>query len=312
MLAPFSRSLAALKVRLSAALALFLGASACGGGPGPIDPNPPPPVGPARPEIVSPANGSQAGTDSPTLVVRNAVGFDGSQSEYTFRVTSTSGRQEFYSATVPGGTTQTSHTVSATLPRGMLLAWSVLARKSGGEAASDVSRFRGPDVECATSGDPFAKSVVDWFIPECSLENNIFNDPTEVLGPPDSRGMGPTGFTGFVSLGEGGYVTVDMEVCAVDLVGADVRVYQRASSEPVTLYAAGSPEGPFLLLGARQPCGAPSTGLRSGHCTFDLEAAEIEVARYFKIEDGELYPCPGDTVSEGADIDAIELLNQAP
>ena len=42
---------------------------------------------------------------------------------------------------------------------------------------------------------------------------------------------------------------------------------------------------------------------------FDLGAAEIQEARYFRIQDGELFPCPGDTVTEGADIDAIEILH---
>lgn len=292
---------------------LAIGASACSDESGPVAPPPTTrPGGPARPEIVSPADGARVETDSPTLVVRNAAGFDAGQAEYTFQVTSASGAREIYAATVPAGTTETRHVVTDALPRGMLLAWSVVASSAAGQVSSSVARFRGPQVDCLPTGDAYAKSVVDWFIPECSLAQNIYNDPAQVIGPPDSRGTGPDMFTGFVSLGEGGWVSVDMEVCAADLAGADVRVFQRASSEPVTLYAAGTPEGPFFLLEARKPCGAPSVGTRSGHCTFDLAAAEIEIARYFRIEDGELYPCPGDTVSEGADIDAIEILNFAP
>jgi hypothetical protein len=34
----------------------------------------------------------------------------------------------------------------------------------------------------------------------------------------------------------------------------------------------------------------------------------VTQARYVRVEDGELYPCPGDTVSEGADLDAVQTL----
>ena len=40
--------------------------------------------------------------------------------------------------------------------------------------------------------------------------------------------------------------------------------------------------------------------------------AGLEEARYFRVEDGELFPCPGGTNSEGADIDAVEILNAKP
>jgi hypothetical protein len=44
-----------------------------------------------------------------------------------------------------------------------------------------------------------------------------------------------------------------------------------------------------------------------------LRSGGLAEARYFKIEDGELYPClAGGTLTEGADIDAIEILNLKP
>ena len=106
-------------------------------------------------------------------------------------------------------------------------------------------------------------------------------------------------------------MTVDMEACAQDLPGPDVRVHQFVSQEFVTLYAGGSPNGPFQLLGYRVRCGNRVPGFPQRRtCDFDLGAAEVQEARYFKVEDGELYPfCPGDTPSEGADIDAVEILN---
>jgi hypothetical protein len=194
----------------------------------------------------------------------------------------------------------------------MNLTWTATARNNSSEVSSMPASFRGPAVECLPGADPYAKTVVDWWLSECSLANNIFNDPQAVLGPPDSRGNSPETFTGFMSLGEGGHVTVDMEACAVDGPGPDVRVFQRASSEPVTLYAAGRPDGPFVLVEARKPCGNPIEGVRSGFCDFDLASAEVLEARYLRVEDGELFPCPGDTVSEGADIDAVQLLSRNP
>jgi hypothetical protein len=108
-----------------------------------------------------------------------------------------------------------------------------------------------------------------------------------------------------------GHVTVDMEACAQDLPGDDVRVYQFVAQEPVTLYAAGSPTGPFELVAYRTRCGTRVPGFpQRRYCDLDLADAEVQEARYFKVEDGELYPfCPGDTPSEGADIDAVEILH---
>jgi len=113
-----------------------------------------------------------------------------------------------------------------------------------------------------------------------------------------------------MSLGQGGWVTVDMGATVVDGPGDDVRVYQATSSEEVTVYASSSPRGPFTLLGLREPCRIRSTGIFSNHCDFDLRSGGLSEARYLRVEDGEIYPClSGDTVSEGADIDAVQALN---
>jgi hypothetical protein len=159
---------------------------------------------------------------------------------------------------------------------------------------------------------PYAVAVVDWWLPDCTLRHNAYNDPQQVLGPPDAVNLGGKDrFRGFMSLGQGGYVTVDMGASAVDGPGPDVRVFQTVGSEPVTLYAATSPQGPFALVGLREPCGVRTPGVFSNHCDFDLHDAGLSEARYFKIEDGEIYPClAGNTVTEGADIDAIQILNQ--
>jgi hypothetical protein len=163
----------------------------------------------------------------------------------------------------------------------------------------------------ATTAAAFAQSVVDWWLPQCTLLHNRYNDPQEVLGPPDAVNLGGNGYQGFMSLGQGGYVTVDMGATFADGSGPDVRVYQSVSGagEPVTLYAASSPDGPFTMVGLRVPCGTRTPGLFSNHCDFDLAAGGVASARYLKIEDGEIYPClHGGTDSEGTDIDAVEVL----
>jgi len=292
-----------------------LATSTCGGGSPSAPSDRPPPQGtelPTLPVPLSPVAGAQVATDTPTLVVQNARGFDVGQAQYTFRVFTASGAHQLAEAAAPAGSGNTSVQLTTPLPRGMLLIWNVVARSATAEAGSTYASFVGPSVDCLAAADPFAKRVVDWWISECSLEHDIYNDPEELLGPPDSSGHGPDQYTGFVSLGEGGYVTVDMEACAVDAPGPDVRVYQRASAEPVTLYAAGQPEGPFVLIESRKPCGEAIEGTRSGMCEFDLALGEVQEARYLRIEDGELFPCPGTTVTEGADIDAVELLNHRP
>lgn len=286
--------------------------AACGGGSTPPTPTPTTtlsPQLPARPTAVAPTAGATATTDDVTFTVQNANGFDQGQAEYTFRLTTASGTHTIATARVAAGSGTTSTTLRA--PRGMSLLWSVRAVANNGQAVeSDVFRFSGAAVACGSSGNAYAKRVLDWFIPACSLARNRYNDVQTVVGPPDSQGSVANGLTGIVSLGNQGWVSVDIERCAVDGPGNDVRVFQRASSEPVTLYAGGTPDGPWLKIGDRVPCGdlfLPD--LRSGYCEFDLAAFEITEARYFKIEDGEHYPCElATTDSEGAEIDAIEML----
>jgi len=160
---------------------------------------------------------------------------------------------------------------------------------------------------CTGSPSAYAQAVSDWWIPRCSLERNIFNDPQTALGPPDAAGVGPEAYTGFISLGFGGRVTVDLGGCLQDRAGPDLRVYQAVSSEPVSVYVSTSPDGPFTLVEARKACGERVDRVQ-GYCDFDLAAAGVTQARYVRVEDGELFPCPGGTTSEGADLDAVQAL----
>ena len=163
---------------------------------------------------------------------------------------------------------------------------------------------------CTGTPSAYARSVIDWWIPRCSLEGNIYNDPQTALGPPDAAGFGPVSFTGFISLGFGGRVTVDLGGCLSNRAGADLRVFQAVSGEPVSVYVSTAPDGPFTLLEARVPCGIRFDALK-GYCDFDLATAGVTQARYVRVEDGELFPCPGGTKSEGADLDAVQVLGVA-
>ena len=79
----------------------------------------------------------------------------------------------------------------------------------------------------------------------------------------------------------------------------------------MTLYASRRASGPFVLLGLRRTCGMRTPGVFSNHCDFDLRDGGLATARYVKIEDGEIYPClAGGTLTEGADLDAVQTLNR--
>jgi hypothetical protein len=281
------------------------------GDDGPASPDPLPP----QPVLVEPASGATLDTDSPIFTVRNADGFDSGQADYTFRVAVASTDRHVATLTVPAGRSRTSIQFPQPLLRGATLAWSVTAVTASGSAvASGSATFRLPPVDCVQTDDPYAKEVTDFWVPAVCLAQNIYNDPEEALGPPDAGGAGPDRFFGFVSLGNGGWVDVDMQACAVDGEGNDVRVFQAVSGEPVTLLASSAPTGPWVLVEHRKPCGDRVPGMRPQirQCRFDLRDAGIEEARHFRVQDGELFPCPGGTVSEGADIDAVEILNLQP
>jgi hypothetical protein len=160
--------------------------------------------------------------------------------------------------------------------------------------------------------DVYGRAIVDWWIPQCSLDRNAYDDVNQALGAPDAANLGgPDLYRGLVSLGQGGYVVLELGEVAVDGPGDDIRVYQSASNEPVSLYVSSSASGPFTLVGLRRACGIRTPGVFSNHCNFDLRGTGVASARFVKIEDGEIYPClAGGTLSEGADIDSVQTLNR--
>jgi hypothetical protein len=162
-------------------------------------------------------------------------------------------------------------------------------------------------VACTGTPSAYARTVVESWLPACSLAQNIYNDPQAALGPPDAAGSGPVSYSGFISLGFGGHVTLDFGGCFSDRPGNDIRVYQAVSSEPVTVYVSTGPDGPWTLVEALEECGSPFHGIQN-YCEFDLAKAGVTQARYVRVEDGELFPCPGGTKTEGADLDAVQAL----
>jgi len=162
----------------------------------------------------------------------------------------------------------------------------------------------------ARATSAYATSVAEWWIPASSLAGNTYNDPQEAVGRPDAA-LGSVEYTGFVSLGFGGHVTLDLGGCIADQPGNDLRVYQAVSTEPVSVYVSQSADGPFTLLKPFfEDCGnrVPGTANVQKYCEFDLASASVAEARYVRVEDAEIYPCPCGTTSEGADLDAVQAL----
>ena len=263
----------------------------------------------AEPVPLSPIDNAQVTTDNPTFTVQNARGFDIGQAQYLFEVLTQGKGTVIATVSVPAGRSTTAATLF--VPRGMSLAWRATAQGSAGQAASATALFRMPSITCLPITDGYARSVVDVFLPFCAQMPNIYNDPNDVLGPYDAGGFGPNNYFGFLSLGDTGHVVVDMQACATDAAGPDLRVFQAVGSEPVTVYAGGTPTGPFVLVERDKRCGDRIPGNQTTRfCDFDLALAEVQQARYFKVEDGEHFPCEqAGTPSEGADIDAVRILH---
>jgi hypothetical protein len=164
---------------------------------------------------------------------------------------------------------------------------------------------------CAKPTQAYGVSIVEWWVPSASLAGNIYDNPQEAVGAPNAAGFGPSNYTGFISLGFGGHVTLDLGGCVADQPGDDLRVYQSVSNEPVSVYVSKSADGPYtLLLPYFQDCGnrVPGTNNVQKYCDFDLASARVSEARYVRVEDAEIYPCPCGTQSEGADLDAVQAL----
>ena len=285
------------------ALALHL---TCGGGGG----TPAGPSAPAVPQPISPADGAVIDTKTPEFVVRNAAGFeDGATYDFVVLAAATDDVVAEMLG-VPATPVQTSALLLQPLPAGFGYRWKAIAHAGGIDVESRLVRFE-VGVPCEDTRDPWAKRVVDLSLTACTERRNRAGllDPANVLGPPDARGTVEGNYQNFLSLGEGGVVTVDMGACIDDGEGADLRVFQYIESEPVQVRVAAEPHGPWFDLGTKA-CGDGGLEYRSNHCDFDLAAAGVRAARYVQVEDAERFPCESaGTRTEGADIDAVQVLN---
>ena len=280
--------------------------AACRTSRGPSEP-PTPTLGEA-PAAISPVQGRAVESNTPTLVVLNARGFDAGQASYEFVVLDAAGTVVEDLPGVTAGATRTEVTIPRPLPRGFVYRWKAIARAGERQAESQAAAFE-VAVPC-TPGDPYAKAVLDLQLSDCTRRTNrrALLDGRSVLGPPDARGMTEETYTGFLSLGEDGLVTVDMGVCMSEGEGPELRVFQYIQDEPVGVEVSGDPNGPWIDLGVKR-CGEGGTGDRANHCDFDLAGTGIKTARYVRVSDAESFPCErAGTRTEGADIDAIQVL----
>src|SRR5215470_10162508 len=133
---------------------LCLAFAGCGGGSPEPSPSPTPdvPLGPV-PVLLTPAEATQAASDTPTFTARNALGYDIGQAQYTFRLATRSGSREIATATVPAGRHDTSATFAAPLPREMHLTWTVTAQATASAVASTVGSFQTVSVACLSDRD---------------------------------------------------------------------------------------------------------------------------------------------------------------
>jgi murein DD-endopeptidase MepM/ murein hydrolase activator NlpD len=130
--------------------------------------------------------------------------------------------------------------------------------------------------------------------------NNLHTDASQALGLPDYNQASETGY---VSLGGGGELIVDMGSGEdiIDGPGADLRIYNPGlnGGEIAEVYVSQFPYGPWLLIG--HAYGSPRIN------DFDIGSTGFSQARYVRLLD----VSTGDLTDSnpGTDIDYIEALN---
>ena len=141
------------------------------------------------------------------------------------------------------------------------------------------------DIQMERGGGYFGQNVISCSIPNDNPDDEG-NTPA-ISGKPDSISY---------SIGRNGSIVIDMGTAVLNRTGNDLKIYENdLSPEGYKVFAANTPDGPWLLLGE-------STATAS----FDLSNTMLNKTRYIKILDD------GDGSSQvpdaGFDLDAIENL----
>ncbi len=139
---------------------------------------------------------------------------------------------------------------------------------------------------------------------------NRYTDPSEALGPPNAGVFvpGSRNYYGFVSLGIDGSIVLRMALPVADGLGADIRVYQSVSNEPLEVWVSSSMIEEFVSLGIKN-CGKRG-GAFNQYCEFDIKDSGYKSIRYVFIKDKQRSQVPDIYCHEsaGADIDAVQGL----
>lgn len=140
---------------------------------------------------------------------------------------------------------------------------------------------------CEISGSQYAEYVVEWH-QNMACPDLVRTDTSEILGPPVVGGFitqDDPGY-GFVSMNQDATLSFEMGKTIYNGPGNDLGVYEYVSTEALELFAGLSESGPWYSLGM-QWCHV--------RCDFDLGAAGLNYARYFKIRSvpGECYQTAG-------------------
>ena len=127
-----------------------------------------------------------------------------------------------------------------------------------------------------------------------------------------AAGSGPNNFFGFLSLGDEGHVTVDMEACAAGSARtrrAGLPVRGPGAGDPLS--PRGSPTGPFQLLAYRVLCGTRVPGFpQRRYLRLRPRRGRGPGGAVLQGRGRRALPSArADTPSEGADIDAVEILH---
>ncbi|HJM81993.1 MAG TPA: hypothetical protein QF720_00110 [Nitrospinota bacterium] len=179
--------------------------------------------------------------------------------------------------------------------------WRVKAFVKGVAYISAIYSFSFQNM-CEIGGSTYAERVIRWDVRDECKALVTHTNTDDALGAPNAGGHSDdsTGH-GYLSLGYGGSIVVEMGKTVYDWPGNDLLAWEYISIEWVEMYAGESPAGPWYYLGRR---------FCEDWCGWDLGYAGLKYARFFKVVDGwdANWECHE---TAGADIDSIQATGWA-